>query len=99
MQDKQILAEAGKPSVYAEDQQPCVVAKKPCGCYQAAYGLDGGDLIAMAKWSGKESTRPPFIDFLKEYELDSVEFEIRPVSFVREGRLTFVCMHKTGKSR
>lgn len=69
--------------VYAEDQQPCIVAKKSCGCYCAASGIDDFDI---------RQDFESLIDFL--HEMKSCAFELRPVSFVRSGGLTFDCKHK-----
>lgn len=70
-----------KKTEYTEDEQPCLVAKKRCGHYCAAHVLTA------------EHPRD-----LKEAYESAVEFveqgatlEIRPVSFVQNGGLTFHC--------
>jgi len=72
---------------YTEDQQPCIVAKNPCGCYVAACSFDDDD-----------RNLSDVLAFLKEADQD-VTFEFRPVSFVRSGGLNFGCKHgKAGRA-
>jgi hypothetical protein len=64
-----------------EDQQPCLVAKKPCGCFVAAAGLD------------QPMNLEEITEFYREVG-DRAVIEFRPVSFVRNGGLNFQCTHK-----
>lgn len=83
---------------YAEDQTPCIVARKPCGCYCAAAGLDEEELLEIVEWKiGEDLDLPALIEFLRECSVEGSTFEVRPVSFVRAGGLTFNCKHKTVK--
>lgn len=83
---------------YAEDQQPCIVVKKPCGCYIAACGFDDDDIQSILKWDAGDRNLPGVLAFLKEAGND-VTFELRPVSFVRSGGLKFDCRHgKVGRT-
>lgn len=66
---------------YTEDQHPCMVAKKPCGCFVAAAGLDHSlNLEEITSFYREVS---PYA---------TVEF--RPISFVRNGGLNFQCRHR-----
>ncbi len=68
---------------YTEDQHPCLVAKKFCGCYVAAAGLD--DSLNLEE----------ITDFYNEVRKwgEGYEIEFRPISFVRSGGLNFSCPH------
>jgi len=70
---------------YTEDQRPCLVAKNPCGCYVAASGLD-----FECDWQEIKG-------FCEEVFRSSpnATIEFRPVSFVRNGGLSFACRHRT----
>jgi hypothetical protein len=78
---------------YAEAETPCIVVRKPCGCYVAACGLDDSELREIVNWNiSSYIDMPSVIRFLKEFE-PVAEFELRPVSFVRSGGLNFSCDH------
>ncbi len=66
---------------YAEDQRPCLVIKAKCGHYVAAYSLDAEDLLGVGA-------------FMRQFDGYHAEFEVRPVSFVRNGGLTLGCQCK-----
>ncbi len=85
---------------YAEDQKPCLVAKKPCGCYVAACVLDDGALEEVRDWNiESDLDLPAVVDFLKEGNEWGATYEVRPVSFVRSGGLNFGCKHgKVGRA-
>jgi hypothetical protein len=74
------------PIEYAEDQRPVMVVKKPCGCYIAALCLSPNICIPDADVSLR--------DFVREFKDHDVDFEVRPVAFVRQGGLEFNCTHK-----
>ncbi len=87
---------AQKPIEYTEDQQPCLVAKKPCGHYFAASAIDADDFrTAVSCPDGWTRLVEDAQDFLKT---PGVELEIRPVAFVRNGGLTFNCGCKRGRT-
>jgi hypothetical protein len=78
------------PDVYDNDSIPCLVARCKCGLYVAAFGLEAKDLTEDTQ--GSDALRR----FIKECNFAGAEFEIRPVSFVRNGGLTFdhACVSK-----
>lgn len=61
---------------YGDTTAPCIVAKLNCGHYAAVHTLDVEDL-------------PQIPEFMSEFR--EAVFEIRPVSFVHAGGLTFGC--------
>lgn len=67
---------------YTEDQLPCVVAKLPCGHIVGACCLDSHDSTITFQ-SLKEVQ-----DFILEAP-EGATFEMRPISFVRNGGLSF----------
>lgn len=75
------------PIEYAEDQRPVMVAKKRCGCYVAALCLSPNICIPDADSSLRE--------FVSDFAGYDIEFEVRPVAFVRQGGLTFDCKHES----
>jgi hypothetical protein len=84
-----------EPHSYEEDQRPCIVARKPCGCYCAAAGLDEDELLELVEWDiESDLDRPALIEFFKDAALHGATFELRPVSFVRAGGLNFNCEHE-----
>lgn len=82
-------AEIGPTYRYADDEVPCVVVRKSCGCYVAAHALGDDELDDIRR--GKGLT---VVDFIREFDGRDVSLEIRPVSFVRKGGLSFDCEHK-----
>jgi hypothetical protein len=60
---------------YSEDQQPCIVARMACGHYVAACCWEPDDIDTA-------------IEFINDFRGKAV-IEVRPVSFVRKGGLTF----------
>jgi len=79
MADK-TLAELLETYKYAEDQRPCLIAFDKCGCPKAAHGIDAG----LVGW---------LVKFIEECDW-AAKFEVRPVSFVRNGGLAFDCAHQ-----
>lgn len=77
---------------YTEDQQPCIIAVKPCGCSVGACVLDDSDLGELEAWNGDDLDAPKIIEFVRDMSM--CKFVLRPVSFVRAGGLNFDCRHK-----
>jgi hypothetical protein len=85
------MSEAAKEK-YAEEQKPCVVARLACGHFVAASMLD----VAGRDGCISLESLLELKEFMQEFP-DDTAFELRPVSFVRRGGLTFGA-HCTGKS-
>jgi hypothetical protein len=66
---------------FNNEMQPCVVARKKCGCYVAALVISNPDRFDELP------------EFRREAEEYGATLEIRPVRFVRNGGLTFDCKH------
>jgi hypothetical protein len=64
---------------YNDDTRPCLVARLPCGHYCSVHALNVDDLAESI---------PAFI--VSAFHRKAT-IEIRPVSFVRDGGLTFGC--------
>lgn len=77
---------------YTEDQMPCIVGMKSCGCYSMAYALDDSDLQKIT-----DGHKSGLIDFLEDQRGAGIVFEIKPASFVQSGGLTFNCKCATPK--
>jgi hypothetical protein len=68
---------------YVEDQKPCLVAVKQCGCVVAVSHMDPDD---KGDWEAGK-------DFVREVKAQGARVEFRPVSFIRNGGLEFDCPH------
>ncbi len=86
---------SGDTHLYAEDQRPCIVAKKSCGCYVAACCLD--DVIFRELLH--EPRTSILLNFLSNCDKYDATLEIRPASFVRAGGLNFDCKHSSEDRR
>ncbi len=64
------------PTEYIDGMQPCVVARLRCGHYCAGFVIATSILDEIP-------------EFVLECRKRGAEIEIRPVSFIRNGGLTF----------
>jgi hypothetical protein len=77
---------------YTEDQMPCIVARKACGCYIAVTSLRATAFTREPDVITRRSIREA-LDFMCEITNSGEEivYELRPISFVRNGGLNLEC--------
>jgi len=84
--------DGARVTAYTEDQRPCIVARKPCGCYFAACGLNEDEIKEIISWNIESDLDvPAIISFLRDMNGEGITFECRPLAFVRAGGLNFGC--------